>query len=255
MTSEQLTNLIVSIILFIIGITALFLLIDGIRRNRRRQTALGAALLALNIFVIIDRFPNAGITLGAFGALAVAVFAGLTLIENRQLRRQIQEREQRDRQENRRRENRDRKERLLNEIIEWARSVITWRVRHKDIFRDIARSTRPIESARLTHAHLAQVLGDFSGITGLNEYIRKVALRLDEGLSGSVEKLINDTGTYVDFLEQRFKELTTNIQKGKFGEEDEVIEKTETLAEQMASSASSVLVVVATMKSRAIVRL
>jgi len=190
------------------------------------------------IFDFLDKWASAGAPAIMLIAIAVALGIGLAgILQTRSIQRNEQ------------------KQKMLNEIVEWARSVITWRVRHKDIFRDIARSTRPIEGARLTHAHLAQVLGDFAGITGLSEYMRKVALRLEEGLPEPVEKLINDTGTYIDFLEQRFKELTTNIQRGRFGEEDEVIEKTETLAKQMASSASSVLVVVATMKSRAIARL
>lgn len=187
------------------------------------------------IFDFLDKWASAGAPAIMLIAIAVALGVGLAgILQTRNIQRNEQ------------------KQKMLNEIVEWARSIITWRVRHKDIFRDIARSTGPIEGARLTHAHLAQVLGDFAGITGLNEYMRKVALRLEEGLPASVEKLINDTGTYTEFLEQRFKELTTNIKKGKFDEDNKVIEKTEMLAKQMVSSASNFLVLVATMKSGAI---
>ena len=144
----------------------------------------------------------------------------------------------------------EKRERLLNEIIEWARSILTWRSRHKDIFRDVARSTSDIESIRLVHANIAQVLGDFAGITGLNEYMKEVALRLEQGLPETVEKLISDTGTYIDFLEQRFYELTPNIKRGIFSETDEVINTTEILAEQMVSSARCVLASVAKIKTK-----
>ena len=112
MSVEQLLGLAVPILIILFTMGALVLLVLGVRRNSSRLFMSGIVLVAISLIVTIREYPETGITLSALSIIAIAIFAGLTLFENRLIRRQ-----------NEQRENRDRKDRLLDEIINWLKGL------------------------------------------------------------------------------------------------------------------------------------
>ena len=79
------------------------------------------------------------------------------------------------------------KHRRLNEIIEWATKVISWRCENRTAFREMASKEDERLSQRLFHAHLAEVHAFFAAIIGLNKYISKLSLTFQQGLPEDIQ--------------------------------------------------------------------
>ncbi len=93
------------------------------------------------------------------------------------------------------------KHRRLNELIEWATKVISWRSENRTVFREMASIEDERLSQRLFHAHIAEVLAFFAAIIGLNKYISKLSLTFQQGLPEDIQKLIVDLKAFTDFHE------------------------------------------------------
>ena len=113
MSPEQLADLITGILISIFLIIGAIVLVYGLSRNRLRLTGFGAVLALCAIFLAFYHYPELGTTLSAFSAIALAVFAALTLIENRRLR--LIREEEKERESKRRR---------LEELQGWIYEVV-----------------------------------------------------------------------------------------------------------------------------------
>lgn len=109
--NEAIRNAIVILFILAVGIT--IILYGNVTRNRNLNV-LGFAIFLFAVFVVIDRYEGLAVKISAFAALAVAFAAFAAIDENRRMR--LEKREQ---------EEKDRKERMLNEIISWATVVMT----------------------------------------------------------------------------------------------------------------------------------
>lgn len=148
---------------------------------------------------------------------------------------------------------REYKHRRLNEIIEWATKVISWRPENRTVFREMANKEDNRLSQRLMHAHIAEVQAFFTAITGLNKYISKLSLTFQQGLPEDIQKLINDLETFTDFLGAWGGRLFTDIDRGKVNIDMEKDGKqADELDLQIAKSASIVLEKVADIKGKEI---
>jgi len=119
--NEAIRNAIV--IIFILAVGMAIILYGNVTRNRNLNV-LGFAIFLFAVFVIIDRYEGFAVKISAFAALAVAFTAFAAIDENRRMRLEKREQEQKDRLEKREQEQKDRKERMLNEIQDWATKVL-----------------------------------------------------------------------------------------------------------------------------------
>ena len=108
--NEAIYNAIVILCIFAVGIT--IILRGNVTRNRNLNV-LGFAFFLFAVFVVIDKYEGFAVKISAFAALLVAFAAFAVIEENRRMRLERQEQEQKAR-----------KERMLNEILDWATRVL-----------------------------------------------------------------------------------------------------------------------------------
>lgn len=191
-----------------------------------------------------SEFPSA---LVAWGTLMLAI-ATFMLI------RHSKEQEEQRRETELLKEKRGRKERILNEIIEWAIRITTWRSENRTILREMAKVTDITKSQRLMHAHIAEVRDFFVGITGLNEYVVKIASGFQQGLPEAIEKLIDDLKSLLGFLEEWQLKLVAEITSSSVDKaQSSIVEnsiKADDLSGQVINSVRVVLEKAAEIKTR-----
>lgn len=108
--NEAIRNAIVILFILAVGIT--IILYGNVTRNRYLNI-LGFAIFLFAVFVVIDRYEGFAVKISAFAALVVAFAAFAAIDENRRMRSEKREQEQKDR-----------KEHMLNEIHGWATKVL-----------------------------------------------------------------------------------------------------------------------------------
>jgi hypothetical protein len=89
----------------------------GVGMQRKRPVVwitVGALLVIIALYELIDRFPQTGDALVAIATIGLVIFAALQINENRLLREQEEKLRERER-----------KERLLDKIVEWASDINT----------------------------------------------------------------------------------------------------------------------------------
>jgi len=98
--------------LLLLSFLSVGVIIYGRIRGKRSYINAGFAILLLSVIFFFIYLPEYASLFSAWAAMAVAIAAYTSIEENRRLRR-----------DNKEREERDRKETLVNEIIKWAMEV------------------------------------------------------------------------------------------------------------------------------------
>lgn len=108
--NEAIHNAIGILFIFAVGITVI---LYGNATRNRNLNVLGFAVFLFAIYFVIDRYEGFAVKISAFATLTVAIAAFAAIDENRRMRLEKREQEQKDR-----------KERMLNEIHNWATKVL-----------------------------------------------------------------------------------------------------------------------------------
>lgn len=183
--NEAIYNAIVILSIFAVGIT--IILYGNVTRNRNLNT-LGFAFFLFAVFVVIDKYEGFAVKISAFAALLVAFAAFAVIEENRRMRL-----------ERRQQEERDRKERILNTIITWG----------MDIAKCESASQVPVlpvpelfgleeKSARVTVEHINAVTRvnlamRYQTLDAKSEYIKGIAKKFDNNFGGNLHPLVKRT--------------------------------------------------------------
>jgi hypothetical protein len=88
----------------------------GKKRNSNITITFGAALVVLSFLVYFELFPNLAVNISALATVAVAILAGVTIVENSRLNDAM-------RKDNREKEKREMIEKFLGEIKVWAKNL------------------------------------------------------------------------------------------------------------------------------------
>lgn len=183
--SEAVSNAIVILSIFAVGIT--IILHGNVIRNRNLNT-LGFAFFLFGVFVVIDKYEGFAVKISAFAALLVAFAAFFVIDENRRLRSERQQQEERDR-----------KERILNTIIEWGIDIAKCES-------EPPIATLPVpellsleaESAKATIEHINAVTKvnlarRYQVLDANSEYIKSRAKKFDKEFGGNLYPLAKRT--------------------------------------------------------------
>lgn len=239
-TELLMTPTITSLFCIIIGT---IILIWGFTRKGLLLKTLGGGLtLGGTVFLFVNDETFRTILTAAAGVV-VAVAVTFSLLQNTQLRKDTKERELRDR-----------REALLNEITDWARSIVNWRSQNRTATIKMAsiEQGQNKQSLRLYHAHIAEILDFFSALTGLNKYVTEISLIFQQGLPEDINKLRNDLEVFIVFLEKWKTKVFNRIDTNVPVLENEDIDTAEELTQRMTESAVSVLGKVASIKVKEI---
>ena len=108
--NEAIHNAIGILFIFAVGITVI---LYGNATRNRNLNILGFVVFLFAIYFVIDKYEGFAVKISAFATVAVAFAAFAAIDENRRMRLERQEQEQKAR-----------KERMLNEILDWATRVL-----------------------------------------------------------------------------------------------------------------------------------
>lgn len=204
---EAISNAITVLFIFVVAFT--IILHGNITKNRICNT-LGFVLLLIAVFVVIDKYEGFAVKISAFAALLVAFAAFAAYDENRHLRLERQQQEERDR-----------KERLLTIITTWG----------IDIAKCEAESQIPVlpvpellgveaKSAKLTVEHINAVTRvnlamRYQTLDAKSEYIKGIAKKFDKNFGGNLLPLVQQTANKL----AKNRELITKVIRGEASEE------------------------------------
>ena len=178
--NEAIRNAIVILSIVVVGITIIFY--SNVTRNRNINT-LGFAFFLFAVFVTIDKYEGFAVKISAFATLIVAFAAFAAIEENRHLR-----------SEKRQQEERDRKERLLNEMIEWAEDITAFNI-EADInlyLNLLSIGGKSKKEQEVERSHRAVLLSRILSISKKTEYMNivttNISQELDDASIESAEK-------------------------------------------------------------------
>jgi hypothetical protein len=205
--NEDIINAIVILAIFIVGIS--IILYGNVTRNRNINT-LGFALFLFAVFVIIDKYEGFAVRISAFAALLVAFAAFAAIEENRRLRF-----------ERRQQEDRDRKEHLLNEIIEWAEDMTTFSI-DADVnlyLNLLSVGGKSEKEQEVERSHRAMLLSRILSISKKTEYMNIVSTSIRQKLNNAaieaVEKeVVENLNNCVAVLRKGLTDKVTTTEVG-----------------------------------------
>ena len=183
--NEAIYNAIIILSIFAVGMT--IILYGKVTRNRNLNT-IGFAFFLFAAFVVIDKYEGFAVKISAFAALLVAFAAFAAIEENRRMRL-----------ERRQQEERDRKERILNTIITWGMDIAKCESESQI-------SVLPVpelfgmeeESARVTVDHINTVTRvnlamRYQTLDAKSEYIKGITKKFDKNFGGNLHPIVKRT--------------------------------------------------------------
>jgi len=182
---EAISNAISVLFYFVVALTIVFY--GNVRKNRY-LTTLGFVLFLVAIFIFIDKYEGFAVKISAFAALLVAFAAFATIDENRRLRLERQQQE-----------DRDRKERLLNTVITWGIDIAKCESELPLPFLPVPELFRlEKNSAKVTVEHINAVTRvnlalRYQTLDAKSEYIKGIAKKFDKNFGGNLLPLVEQT--------------------------------------------------------------
>lgn len=214
MSEEQIITIVISSACALIG-AAIFLV--GFKRKGHWFKIIGATFLIVGIVSLFVNDANFRQILTAAAVVIAAVAATFALQQNTQLRKDAKERELRNRYEL-----------LLNEIIDWAKSILTLGLesgKQSDF------ELRP-ENVQLFKNYLFQHTTDLRRLNRDGIYLKHIILADWKGLDNKIKQVRKEIGKLVELIDKYIDNIgdkaifeETNTHRSKMNEIAETIIK------------------------------
>lgn len=200
-------------------------------------------LVILGIMYPISRFDDLSSSLVAWGTLMLAI-ATFTLVQH------SREQEKQRRRSELAKEERDKNEKLLNEIVDWATVISSWRLEYRRIFTEVVKIPDTKESIRFVYAHILEVESNFEGLEGRNIYACAIAEKFEQSLQMLISDMLQNMSEYLKFLKKWSSSLSEEISKGSLQLRDGDVKEADRLANKLDLSTAKILEKVAEIKCK-----